>query len=409
MSLIAATEPYRPAGTAGVLIGRGLAVMPALMAALRRVAPLGFGPLNIATRYDDVLEVFATDAAFGVPYHANLAVITGGAPFFLGMGDTPEYRTQIAAARAVTPPADLARLGDDAERRATALVAASGGRVEVVSFVRRLAFDLIAGYFGIPEPAVGSLAVWGSRLFEFQFTGSPDDKAWLAEVEQFGAAFHAHIDATIAARKASPAGAPDDVLGRCLAAQAAGKPGYDDAAIRTLILCMIVGGPPQPPMVVPQGIDQLLRRPDWLAAAGDAARANDDARLHDILIEAMRFDPLAPWMTRTVLADHIVAAGTPRARTIRAGKKMLVAFPSAMMDPRRVPDPQAFNPARMARDYVHFGHGLHSCFGEHINHATLHRMVKPLLARPNLARAAGDEGRLRKIGGFADRLVVTFA
>ncbi len=407
MTLLATTEPYRPAGQAGILIGKGLAVIPAGMAFLRRFAPLGIGGFNIATRYDDVLEVYGTDSAFGVPYADNLRVITGGEPFFLGMGDTPAYRAQIAAARAVTLAADLPRLGDEAERRAAALVAAAGGRVEVVAFVRRLAFDLIATYFGIPEPATGSLAVWGSRLFEFQFTYSAEDKPWLAEVEVFARAFRDHIDATIAARKAAGTG-PDDVLGRCLAAQAAGTPGFDDAAIRTFILCMIVGGPPQPPMVVPQGVEQLLRRPDWLAVAGAAARANDDVQLHALLIEAMRFDPLAPWMTRKTLRDTVVAAGTPRARTIHAGKKMFVAFPSAMMDPRRIRDPQRFDPTRPAREYVHFGHGLHTCFGQAINHATLHRMVKPLLAQPRLARAGGDEGRLRKIGGFADRLVVTF-
>jgi hypothetical protein len=49
---------------------------------------------------------------------------------------------------------------------------------------------------------------------------------------------------------------------------------------------------------------------------------------------------------------------------------------------------------------------MHECFGRYINHATLHRMLKPLLRRPNLRRAPGQEGRLRKNKIFAERLCV---
>lgn len=410
MSLLEATTTLRPGpgGIKAAIASLALALAPAVMAAARRVWPIpGVGKFWMVTRYDDVREVFAADHAFMVPYHENLQVITGNAPFFLGMTDTPDYRAQIAAARAVVRADDLTRLGDDAEGRATAIVAAAGGEIEVVGLIRRVAFDLITSYFGVPEPATGRLDVWGSRLFEFQFTGSIDDAAWLAEIETFAAALRTHIDATIGVRKAVPSPI-DDVLSRCLTAQAAGQPGYADRDIRTLLMCMIVGGPPQPPMVVPQALEQLLRRPVWLAAASDAARAGDDGRLHDIVFEAMRFDPLPPGLKRTALINYTVAAGTPRARMIRQGSTVLPAFGSAMFDPRRVADPHRFDPTRPPRDYLHFGHGLHECFGRMINHATLHRMLKPLLMRKNLRRAPGQGGHLSKNRGFSERLVVTF-
>ncbi len=409
MSVLETTAPFRPGagGIKGWAAGALLAAAPGAMAVARRVWPIaGSRTFRIATRYDDVLEVFAADRAFGVPYHANLDIITDRQPFFLGMDDTPAYEAQLGRWRALVRPGDLAPLGHAAEARAAALVAAAGGRIDVVDLVRQVAFGLYGDFFGVPDPAPGRLAVWGSRLFEFQFTGSPDDAAWVAEVGTIAAALRGHLDAVIAARRAAPG--PDDVLGRALAAQAAGTPGYDDAEIRTVLLCMIVGGPPQPPMVVPNGLEQLLRRPQWLAAATAAAQANDDARLHDILIEAMRFDPLAPGLKRTVLADYTLAKGTARATLVPAGATVFAAFASAMRDPRRVSEPERFDPDRLPRDYVHFGHGLHECFGRMLNHATLHRMVKPLLARAP-RRAAGAEGRLRKNGDFADRLVVTFA
>ena len=79
-----------------------------------------------------------------------------------------------------------------------------------------------------------------------------------------------------------------------------------------------------------------------------------------------------------------------------------------MMDARRVPEPRKFDPHRLPHEYMHFGYGLHQCFGIHINRATLHLMLKPLLKRPNLRRAPGRAGRLHKNGPFAASLSVLF-
>ncbi|MBB5714578.1 cytochrome P450 [Sphingomonas aerophila] len=401
-------------GRKGQLAAAMLQLAPPVMALLRTVRPLlRLGSFWVVTRYDDVLEVFDTDAVYGVPYQPNLQVITASHPFFLGMPDGPEYQAQLATMQAVVLASDLPHLGDEAERLAAARIGAANGRIELVSFVRGVAFDLIARYFGISEPAPGSFALWGSRLFEFQFTGSAQDKAWRAEAEEFAVNFQKHIDRAIAARREVVAAgvSPDDVLGRCLARQAAGAPGYSDVEIRTAILCMIVGGPPQPPMVLPQAIEQLLRRPAWFAAAQQAARLDtpdNNDRLRAIITEAMRFDPLAPGFKRVALSSHELASGTPRARRIPAGATVFAATASAMMDERRVPQPSCFDPDRHAHNYLHFGHGLHECFGRFINHATLHRMVKPLLARPGLRRARGSAGRLEKRGPFAHRLELVF-
>ncbi len=407
MSAVTDTNVLRP-GPGGVkawIAARISALIPFGLAVLRRVKPiLVVGKYGVVTRHDDVREVFATDAAFGVVYDANLQIITGGEPFFLGLPDTPQYHAQLDAMRAVVLASDLPALGDKAEALAETIVAAGNGRVEVVSLIRAVTFGIIAPYFGVPEPAQGRLDVWATRLFEYQFTGSPKDTALLAQVEAIAPVFRAHIDATIAARKTQPA--IDDVLGRCLARQAAGMPGYSDVEIRTALLCMVVGGPPQPPMVVPQAMEQLLRRPEALAAAHRAAVAGDDAALHDIVLEAMRFDPLAPGLPRLALRDWTVAAGTSRATLIPAGTTVLAAFASAMMDQRRLPEPQAFRPGRLPYEYIHFGYGMHECFGRFINHATLHRMLKPLLRRPGLRRAEGAAGRLRKNGIFSEQLVV---
>lgn len=410
MSALDSTDVLRP-GPTGLgkwLAARITAAVPWGFGLLRRFQPiLRLGSLYVVTLHDDVREVYRTDQAFRVPYKDNLDVITGGEPFFLGMADTPEYHAQLDAMRRVVRPEDLPMLAARAESMAEAIVAASNGEVEVVGLVRRVTFDLLAAYFGVPEPAVGRLDVWATRLFEYQFTGSPKDKDLRAQVDVMAPAFRAHIDAEIARRKAAPDGR-DDIIARCLGLQAAGQPGYADVEIRTAVLCMIVGGPPQPPMVVPQAMEQLLRRPAALAAARTAALADDDARLHDIVLEAMRFDPLAPALPRRATQEWTIAAGTRRQQTMPAGATVLVGFASAMMDDRRLPTPTAFDPNRRPYEYIHFGCGLHECFGRHINRAILHRMLRPLLMRKGLRRANGPGGHLTKNGIFAERLVVAF-
>lgn len=411
MSALASDQVLRAGGPRWkrALFRTAMAAVPLAFRLLRRFSPvMRLGNLTIVTRYDDVHQVFADDASFAVPYKPKLDVIMGGQPFFLGMGNTVQYQADVAALRSVVRPADLPTLGIRAQAMAERIVAGSGGRIDVVdTLVRTVTFDLLSEYLGVPEPSSGNLRVWGTRLFEFQFVDGGNDPSLRRDVDEIAPALRAHIQAQIDGRRVTPADR-DDLLGRCLDRQAHGDPMFTDDWIRTALMGLIVGGPPQPPMVVPQGLNQLLSRRDALAGAQDAANADDDDLLAGYLLEAMRFDPLAPGMPRLVTRATVIANGTKRARSVPAGSSVLAASASAMMDPRRVVDPWRFDPRRLAHEYLHYGFGLHECFGRQINRATLHRMIKPLLRRSRLRRAPGALGRLTKQGVFAERLVVLF-
>ena len=104
MSVPTAEPVLRPGATGlkKVLMRWAMALMPTGFALLRAVRPISrWGNTYLITRHDDVREVFATDAAFGVPYKPKLDVIMGGQPFFLGMGNTDQYRADTAAMRRV--------------------------------------------------------------------------------------------------------------------------------------------------------------------------------------------------------------------------------------------------------------------------------------------------------------------
>lgn len=408
MNVLDARNVLRPApkGLKGAIQRLVFAAMPYAFAFFRRWKPVvKMKGMVLTSRYDDVREVFANDRDFGVVYKPKLDVIMGGQPFFLGMGDTAQYREDVAAMRKVVRRDDLPVLAQRVEAMAEQIVAAAPNRIEVVdTLVRRVTFAVLGDYFGVPDPGDGALPVWGTRLFEFQFADQGNDPALLVEVEEIAPALRAHIQDQIELRRNAPG--KDDVLSRCLAEQKAGTPGFTDAQIRTALMGFVVGGPPQPPMVVPQAMEQLLRRPNALLCAQSAARAGNDALLAAHVLEAMRFDPLAPGLPRVALNDAVIARGTRHQASVAKGDTVLAAFASAMMDPRRVANPRRFDPTRPASDYIHFGYGLHQCFGIHINQATLHLMLKPLLRRPNLRRAGGRAGRLIKNGAFAESLTV---
>lgn len=376
-----------------------------LLNILRETIPiLRIGKTCFVTRYDDVREVLAADAWFQVRYQNTLGVVTDGQPFILGM--TEGSRADVDALRTVILSEDLSSLSRKVEAEAEAIVTNAHGRIDCVDGLsRQLSFSFLTAYLGLTAIPRAELRAWSTRLFEYVFFGGGAELA--SEAAAMAPLLRAAIDAEILRAKA---GAADDdtVLARCLRRQAQGDARFTDEWIRTNLAGLIVGGPPQPPVVVPHMLDQLLRRPDALASACAAARADDDDLLYGHLLEALRFHPLAPAILRFTPRDTVLAIGSGHDTHIPAGTKLFVGIGSAMQDSRRLPNPANFDPRRPRDVYLHFGHGVHRCFGRYINQATLPMMLKPLLKRPGLRRAGGKAGRMSVNGPFPSALWVTF-
>jgi cytochrome P450 len=370
--------------------------------------------LALVTRYDEVKEVFLADDAFGVPYAPKLNLLTGGVPFLLGMEDSQAYRDSLKAWQDVfrlNPAAQAAdvttRLIPATEAAAERIVAASHGRVDTIELASQVSLEVFLDYFGVPAPADGDIALWSERLFEWLFRVGKPEPQMDSEAAAYSKALLAHVERVIAARKASGE-KKDDILGRSLQNQAESKPGFSDTEIRSMLAGFIIAGPPQPPVVLPKVMEQLLRRPKILAEAQDAARRNDDETLGKYVFEAMRFDPLAPFLQRIAKRQHVLGDGTFHMKTIERGTQVAFFVASAMMDDRRVSSPKSFDPNRPRHHYFLFGHGLHRCFGLHINEKLLPLILKPLLQRKGLRRASGPEGHLRKRLIYPEKLDVCF-
>jgi cytochrome P450 len=349
----------------------------------------------IVARREDVYDVLDRQETFEVVYGPRMEMITGGANFFLGMQDIPAYTRDTSNMRIVVRRDDLPSVVEPCVREAGArIVAGAGGSIDVPqTLTLPVAAHLLDVYFGTPGPDAARMIDWTTTLFWYLFIDLGADPALDAKAEAAAAGLRNYLDGAIAARKSSGE-RRDDVLGRCLALQASGTPGMDDLGIRNNLIGLLIGELPTTSCAAVRALDQLLDRPQALASAQAAARTSDEAALAGHIYEGLRFYPVNPVIYRRAVRDAWIAPGTLRARRVKAGAMVMAANLSAMFDVGEVPSPGAFRPDRPWETYLIWGYGMHTCFGDHLNRTTLPAVLKPLLARSNLRRAAGAAGQI---------------
>jgi cytochrome P450 len=379
-----------------------------IFAILRRIKPIVLVKnFALVTRFEDVQEVLARDDVFQVTYGEKMRVITGGQDFFLGMQNSPEYTRDVSHMRSVVRREDIPdRIAPFVQKTASGLVAAAGSQLDVVKQLSKaVPARWIADYFGCPPPSDPQLEAWGSVIFQYLFTDLSNDPKVAQAATKAASEVRNWLDATIAARKANRVAKDkdkDDVLGRCLALQSAGLPAMDDVSIRNNLLGLLVGAIPTTSKCCAQALDQLFERPEHLKGAQAAALADNDVLLGKYVFEALRFNPNNPGVFRVAAEDYRLAKGSLHATTIPKGTSVIAATQSAMFDERIVDQPNQFRVDRPEYLNMHFGYGLHTCFGQYVNRVQIPGILKPLLKRPGLRRA----GELQYDGPFPSTLPV---
>lgn len=349
----------------------------------------------IVTRFDDVKDVLRRDDDFEAVYGPRMIEITAGRNFFLGMRDTPEYTRDVSNMRLAVRRNDLPVIVlPFVAGRAAELVRASKGRIDVPQdLTLRVPAQLMDLYFGTPGPSEKDMIAWTTIMFWYLFIDLNADPGIGAAALDGAAKCRAYLDAAIAERKRNPT-TRDDILNRCLEMQKGGMPGMDDLSIRNNIIGLLIGAVPTTSKACIHALDQLLSRPEALAAAQNCARENDDALLAAHVFEALRFNPVNPMIYRRALRDTAIAPSTMRSVQVQKDTMVLAANLSAMFDRLRVKDPENFHADRPWTDYILWGDGLHTCFGAHINQVMIPQVLKPLLQQEGLRRAAGTPGKV---------------
>lgn len=371
------------------------AFLPNLVLSKRLITAYDNTGTAVVTRFEDVREVLDRDGDFAVVYEPKMRKITAGENFFLGMQDTPRYTRDVSNMRLAVRREDIPNVVTPlVAARASGLVAAADGRIDLPQdLTLRVPAAVAADYFGTPGPSERDMIAWTTAMFRYLFIDLKGDGKVTAAALDAAAKCRDYLDAAIRERKRRP-DRPDDILSRCIDMQAAGLPGMDDLGIRNNLIGLLIGLIPTQSKAAVQALDQLLDRPDALAGAQAAARADDDSLLAGYVFEALRFNPVNPIIYRRAAATTVIARSTLRARTIPEGTMVLASNLSAMFDPLQVKAPNAFRTDRPSEDYILWGYGLHTCFGGYINQAVIPAMLKPLLRKNGLRRAPGPAGRI---------------
>jgi cytochrome P450 len=381
-----------------------------VLAVLRRVRPIvAIGNNAMVTRADDVRAVLRDHEHFTVSHYAPKMTAASG-PFILGLDATELYRRDHAALRAAIRAEDVPALADATLSAARERVAAAGPRIDVVSQLADPVIDAVMStYLGTPGPDTATQLRWARNIFQDVFLNVANGAAVHDRALADASDMREHLDRLIAGRRAqieSGEPVPDDVLSRLLHTAPADG-GLHDIAIRHNFIGLIAGWIPTVSKAFALVVEELLRRPRELAGAQRAARDGDQALVAAYVFEALRFRPQTWALLRICGAEQTIAPGTRRATTIREGARVLVATQSAMFDPRAVETPGQFRVDRPWSTYLHFGDGLHTCFGLEINRVHLPALATALLEGAPIARLSGVDGALRNEGPYPSSLGVS--
>ncbi|HEV7804721.1 MAG TPA: cytochrome P450 [Solirubrobacteraceae bacterium] len=385
---------------------------PSLFRFMRKFKPiLATEAVAVVALAEDVKEVLGDPARFTAGlYGPKMEAVTG--PFILGVDDTPLYHHDHAAMDRAVRREDMPVLGDAMLVHCRELVADAGERIDVVTELADPALiRAIDTYFGTPGPDAETQARWARDVFWELFINVNN----LAETRERALAdaaeWRVHLDALIDARKAalkSGEDVPDDVLTRLLRFQDEDEPNFFDISIRHNILGNIVGWIPTVSNSMARAVNVLLEREDELEGAQAAARAGDRELVGQYVWEALRFSPQNFALLRLVADDTTIAAGTDRETAVKAGSTVYAATLSAMHDDRVIDSPEDFRVGRPWSDYMLFGYGMHTCYGQQIVRHQLPAMMTALLEGAKIERAGGKDGKLKWEGPFPSGLTVRF-
>lgn len=357
---------------------------------LRFKPVLRIGKTTVLSSYSAVVNALDDDERYTIAQinAARMDRISG--PFILGMDRSAQYDRENAAIRSIVKPTDLDWVRDIVRRTTDSLISAARptARLDLSgSYARVTAARVVAEYFGVPGPREHVLMQWMRSLFWDVFLNRTNVQAVRAAADQSAAELRCYLMALIEQRAAQ--GAPgDDILSRLIRAGT-----LDSDGIRRNIAGIIVGAIDTTVTAATNAFAVLLDKPQALAETRRAAEANDEAALRQCVYEALRFNPQTSGLLRYAQSD---------------GNTALLLTISAMFDPKAFPNPGKFVTTRPLDKYLHFGHGMHTCYGLLINGVQLPGLVGAIARLPNLRRASGRFRPLLYEGPFPDRLAVEF-
>jgi cytochrome P450 family 142 subfamily A polypeptide 1 len=327
------------------------------------------------TRYDDLKAISKKPEVF-----SNAGGIRPDAmafPMMIDMDDPAHVQRRKLVNKGFTPR--RVSESEPAVRRACDeiidAVCEKGECDFVMDIAAWLPMIMIGDALGVAPEDRGKLLRWSDDMLR-GLSGTPEglEAATNTFIEYDGWCRQA-----IAARRTEPT---DDLLSVLVHAEVDGVRFEDDEIIHESLL-ILIGGDETTRHVITGGMYQLLVHPQQRDRLAD-----DPSRIPGAVEEMLRWVSPIKNMARTVTRDTEV-----RGRTLEAGQKLLLLYPSANRDEDVFADPFTFDVARQPNEHVAFGFGTHYCLGNSLARLELRVMFEQLLARlPDIALAGGAGG-----------------
>ena len=386
----------------------------------RRFFPVfKFGGLTHVTRDAQVRDILLRPVDFNVPFGPEMSELGEGATFLLGLDGEEHDRLHAVLAKVIRRE-DAARIGAMSAHFSEALLVNSAGRIDVVGdLFQRVPAEICLRYYGLWSDAPDSFGDWTVALSAFLF-GDPYGKAETRTLAMNARRRLTFVidDAISRAQRQLRTGVllddnADTLVGRLVLLQS--QEALTNKEIRAILLGMTTGFIPTNMLAMSNMLLELLKHPDAMAQARQAAISGDSATMRRIVLEAGRLNPaLAPGQWRYCPRDTgLMVDGKPR--TIKAGTTLLVSTMSALRDARVWEQPNRFRIDRTGPDGklrdpdLVFGLGAHSCIGKQLALEQITALFTALLKRGDLARAKGKAGTLQRVGPFPRSLSMTYA
>jgi cytochrome P450 len=358
--------------------------------------PLRIGDKVIVCRYADAVDVLSRDLEFRIgPINAAKIEAVNG-PFILGMDRGATLVRERAALYRALSKVDLVPLRRQIADEAAARILAAGDQIDVVAtYARPIAAATAQAIFGIKGSDDTAFMDVARAIFAHVFLNLNNDKAVEARAQRAAPYLCDWLLNEIKARRASGQ-IGKDLMGALLADPMITNDDAGNDLVRRTLGGMLVGSIDTTATCIAK-IMTIIGQDNTLAA-GIAADVDNFARLHGRCWEALRRWPHNPILLRTAAIETQIAGAD-----IHVNDQIYVYTQAAMLDASVFPDPQALNPARPTRPYLHFGGGLHPCAGRDINAFQILLLVGALVRR-----GVKSVGTISWAGPFPDHLLVTF-
>jgi cytochrome P450 len=261
----------------------------------------------------------------------------------------------------------------------------------VTEVSRELPIRLLCRLLGVPESNAARLVGWGDQMIsnaDPEYTPVVIDKVDTEEYRLLPFRSPAALEVFRYAEELAleRRGMPqDDIITVLLTSEPDGQP-LSDLEFKNFFTLMMVAGNETTRHTISHGLIYLIDHPGQM----EQLRADPAGLSVSATEEILRASAVTMHFRRTATEDIAL-----RDKTIKAGDRVVMWYPSANYDEEVFDDPFAFDITREPNDHLTFGTGRHVCLGASLARLEVRVVFEELLKRVASVEITGPPARLR--------------